>query len=471
MLRRKFEDVLYSWKQNPKRKPLVIKGIRQCGKTYIAQRFAKNNYKHVIYVNFVLNSNLISAFTGNKDIDTIMLNLSAMIPGASFVPGQTCIILDEIQDCPDARTSLKSFMMDGRYDIIATGSLLGVKGYGEKQKKEQDGRLGKNSIPVGYETVYTMYPLDFEEFLWANGVSSAVLDKLSECFSSETPVPDGVHNAMQQLFLRYAVVGGLPEAVNTYIETNNINKVAKVQRDIVADYEEDMTKYAPDEDKAKIRECFESIPSQLAKENKKFQYSVIWSGARFNQYQASLQWLEDAGIISRCYNTTLPDLPYSGNKKDDCFKVYVTDIGILMAMLDYGVQSNILQGDLYGYKGAIYENLIAEILVKSGCPLYYYRKDSGLELDFLLEKDSLNTAIEVKAKSGKGRSLDTVLKHPEVYHVQQGIKLGQYNVGRNGKLLTIPLYLVHLLACRQEIDPVDKVDIDALNSLLQGLNK
>ena len=271
---------------------------------------------------------------------------------------------------------------------------------------------------------------------------------------------------MQQLLLRYAVVGGLPEAVNTYIETNNINKVAKVQRDIIADYEEDMTKYAPDEDKAKIRECFESIPSQLAKENKKFQYSVIRSGARSNQYQASLQWLEDAGIISRCYNTTLPDLPYSGNKQDDCFKVYVTDIGILMAMLDYGVQSNILQGDLYGYKGAIYENLIAEMLVKSGCPLYYYRKDSGLELDFLLEKDSLNTAIEVKAKSGKGKSLDTVLKHPEVYHVQQGIKLGQYNVGRNGNLLTIPLYLVHLLGCRQEIGAVDKVDIDALNSLV-----
>ena len=465
MLRRKFEEVLKAWKTEPNRKPMVIKGIRQCGKTYIALKFAKANYKNVVYVNFVLTPSLISAFTGSKDVDTILLNLSAMIPDAGFTPGETCLILDEIQDCPDARTSLKSFMIDGRYDVIATGSLLGVKGYGEKQKKENDGNLGKNSIPVGYETVYTMYPLDFEEFLWANGVSSAVLEKLEECYDQEKPVPDGVHAAMQQLLLRYAVVGGLPEAVNTFLETNNINKVIKVQRDIVSDYEEDMTKYASDEDKPHIRECFESIPSQLAKENKKFQFSTIKKGARSSQYLGSLQWLEDAGMICRCYNTHLPDLPYSGNAKDDFFKVYVTDIGILMAMLDYGTQANILQGDLYGYKGAIYENLIADMLIKAGRPLYYFRRDTGLELDFLLQKADKNIAVEVKPKNGKGKSMDTVLKHPEIYHLKEGIKLGQYNVGRNGNLLTIPLYMAYLLGQTKPLSSIDKIDIDALNAL------
>lgn len=352
MLKRKIETYLVKWKEAKDRKPLVIKGIRQCGKTYIVQKFAKEHYENVVYMNFILEPDKKSAFTGNIDVDTIILNLSALIPGSRFVNGKTCIILDEIQECKEARTALKSFHIDGRFDVIATGSLLGVKGYGKSKKKNEE---GQDSVPVGYETAIDMYPLDFEEFLWANGINDAVIDSVRTCFEKETPVPDGIHKAMMELLYRYVIVGGLPEVVNCFLETKNIELIYKVQRNLIAEYEEDMVKYADDSDKPHIRECFESIPTQLAKENKKFQYSVVKKGGRASQYMGSIQWLEDAGIVQRCYNTSITELPLDGNAIKDCFKVYATDIGILMAMLDYGTQIDILKGNLLGYKGAFFE--------------------------------------------------------------------------------------------------------------------
>ena len=344
MLKRKIETYLAGWKNTENRKPLVIKGIRQCGKTFIVRKFAKENYENVIYINFVLEPDKKSAFIGNIDVDTITLNLSALIPDSRFVEGKTCIILDEIQECKEARTSLKSFHIDGRFDVIATGSLLGVKGYGNKKKK--DSEEGQDSVPVGYETIIDMYPLDFEEFLWANGIGDAVVDSVKSCFKNEKPVPEGIHKAMMELLYRYVIVGGLPEAVNCFLETKNIGLIYKVQRNLITEYEEDMVKYADDADKPRIRECFESIPRQLAKENKKFQYSVIRKGGRASQYIGSIQWLEDAGIARRCYNLQATELPLEGNSIQDCFKVYTTDIGILMAMLDYGAQADILKGNL-----------------------------------------------------------------------------------------------------------------------------
>ena len=372
MLKRKIETYLTEWKEAKGRKPLVIKGIRQCGKTYIVQKFAKENYENVVYMNFILEPDKKSAFTGNIDVDTIILNLSALIPGSRFINGKTCIILDEIQECKEARTALKSFHIDGRFDVIATGSLLGVKGYGKSKKKNEE---GQDSVPVGYETVIDMYPLDFEEFLWANGINDAVIDSVRTCFEKETPVPDGIHKAMMELLYRYVIVGGLPEVVNCFLETKNIELIYKVQRNLIAEYEEDMVKYADDSDKPHIRECFESIPTQLAKENKKFQYSVVKKGGRASQYMGSIQWLEDAGIVQRCYNTSITELPLDGNAIKDCFKVYATDIGILMAMLNYGTQIDILKGNLLGYKGAIFENLMADFLCKSGQKLYYFHKE------------------------------------------------------------------------------------------------
>ena len=439
MLRRKIESVLTEWKNSELKKPLVIKGIRQCGKTYIVQKFAKENYENVVYMNFILEPDKKLAFTGNIDVDTILLNLSALIPGSRFVKGKTCIILDEIQECREARTALKSFQIDGSFDVIATGSLLGVRGYGKSDNDVQD------SVPVGYETVVEMCPLDFEEFLWANGIDEKVIDTVKSCFEKESVVPDGIHKVMMELLYRYVIVGGLPEVVNTFLETKNIELTYKVQRNILSEYEEDMGKYADDADKSRIRECFESIPRQLAKENKKFQYSVVRKGGRSSQYIGSIQWLEDAGIVKRCYNTQITELPLEGNSINDCFKLYTSDIGLLVAMLDYGTQADILKGNLLGYKGAIFENLMADFLCKSGQKLYYFQKDSGLELDFLVRYQGECVALEVKAKSGKAKSLRTVLNNKNIYHINNAIKLGRYNVGREKEVFTIPLYMGFLV--------------------------
>ncbi|MDE7376199.1 MAG: ATP-binding protein, partial [Muribaculaceae bacterium] len=431
--------------------------------TYSARKFADENYESVVYMNFILEPDKKSAFTGNLDVDTIILSLSALMPGSRFIEGKTCIILDEIQECKEARTALKSFQNDGRFDVIATGSLLGVKGYG-KSKKENQANAGMDSVPVGYETVIEMHPLDFEEFLWANGINAQVIDTVKSCFDSETAVPDGIHKAMMDLMYRYVIVGGLPEVVNCFLETKNIDLIYKTQHTLLAEYEEDMVKYADDADKPHIRECFESIPKQLAKENKKFQYSVVKKGGRASQYKGSLQWLEDAGITERCYNTTITELPLSGNAIEDCFKVYTTDIGILMGMLDYGAQADILKGNLLGYKGAIFECLMADFLCKSGQKLYYFHKDSGLEIDFLVRFKGQCVPLEVKAKTGKTKSLNTVLKNKDVYHVDNAIKLGQYNVGRDGDVLTIPLYMGFLISDKLPDIIIPDIDLTMLSN-------
>lgn len=452
MLKRKIESVLTEWKKSKNKKPLVIKGIRQCGKTYIVQKFAKENYENVVYVNFILEPDKKSAFSGSIDVDTIILNLSALIPNSRFIKEKTCIILDEIQECKEARTALKSFQIDGRFDVISTGSLLGVRGYENRRKEGQD------SIPVGYETIIEMYPLDFEEFLWANGINNKVIDSVKSCFEKETVVPEGIHNAMMELLYRYVIVGGLPEVVNTFLETKNIELTYQLQRNLIAEYEEDMIKYADNSDKVRIRECFESIPKQLAKENKKFQYSVVRKGGRSSQYIGSIQWLEDAGLVKRCYNTQITELPLEGNAIKDCFKLYTTDIGLFVAMLDYGTQADILKGNLLAYKGSIFENLMADFLCKSGQKLYYFQKDSGLELDFLVRYKGECVVIEVKAKSGKTKSLKTVLKNKNIYHVNHAIKLGKYNIGREEEMLTIPLYMGFLI--QDTLSDVIVPDID-----------
>lgn len=437
MLQRKIETALAEWKRQEGRKPLIVKGMRQCGKTWSVQKFAREHYPHVVYVNFMEDDGLRSAFTGSRHIDRILLNLSAMIEGAVFTPGETCLILDEIQECPEARTALKFFHLDGRYDVICTGSLLGVNGYPQGSDAP---------IPVGYETVLEMYPLDFEEFLWANRFPADAVALLRQCLETQAPVPGAIHGRLRDLLLRYAVVGGMPEAVNTLLATHDIGQVIRVQRDIVNGYEDDMVKYAGNADKPRIRECFESIPKQLGKENKKFQYAVVRKGGRASQYLGSLQWIEDAGIIRRCYNLSTPELPLDGNAIPDVFKVYMTDIGLLVSMLEPGTQADILRGNLLGYKGAIFENLMADILHKMGRRLYYFHKDSGLEVDFIMRYRGECTLVEVKATTGNTKSTKTILRHPEAYHVHHAIKLGDYNIGRSGNILTLPLYMGFLLS-------------------------
>lgn len=436
MLKRKIEQALISWKNTPNHSPLIIKGCRQCGKTFSVRDFAKKNYKYEVYLNFFKNPSYISIFDGSLEIDNLIMMMSALLgPSAVFKQGETVIILDEIQDCPEARTALKFFREDGRFDVIGTGSLLGVKGYGKQPK----------SIPVGSETVIEMHPLDFEEFLWANGITPQIIDKLKEYFNEEKPVPEALHEKMRQLILQYTVVGGMPEVVDTFIKTKQMNSVLALQRDIVRSYEDDMVKYADDKDKSLIKECFQSIPKQLSKENKKFQYSIVKKGGTASKFQGSIRWIEDAGIIARCYNLDLPELPLDGNAIDDVFKVYMQDSGLLVSMLEDGTQFDILQGNLYGYKGAIFENLMADIFTKMGRKLYYYHKDSGLEIDFVIRYKGGATLIEVKATTGNTKSTKTILSNPEKYHVAGAIKLGDYNVGRNEKMLTIPIYMGFLL--------------------------
>ena len=334
--------------------------------------------------------------------------------------------------------------MDGRYDVIATGSLLGVRGYGTRAGKDA-GETYKNSIPVGYEKIVDMYPLDFEEFLWANGITEPVIDKVKECFENEMPVPDALHLRFRQLILQYTVVGGMPAAVNLFLQYHDLGKVLEEQRNIIAGYEDDMVKYADEADKSRIRECFESIPLQLSKENKKFQYAVVRKNSKASQYQGSLQWIEDAGIITRCRNLNITELPLDGNAMQNAFKVYMVDTGLFVSMLEDGTQFDILQGNLYGYKGAIFENLIADIFTKMKRKLYYFRKDSGLEVDFVIRYKGECVLVEVKAKDGNTKSTKTILANPDKYHVFHAIKLGDYNVGRSNQLLTIPLYMAFLL--------------------------
>ena len=344
--------------------------------------FAKNNYKNIIYLNFFENQSYKDIFAGSLEVDDLIMYMSATAgPEISFEPGTTVIILDEIQECPEARTALKFIHLDGRFDCIGTGSLLGVSGY----------RDNPISIPVGYESIIEMTPLDFEEFVWANGVSDKMISELRKCLKEERPVPVPIHRRMQGLLLQYVVVGGMPEVVQTFVDTKQMNRVLDLQRDIINSYEDDMIKHASRTDKARIRECFRSIPKQLAKENKKFQYSVIKKGSTASSFAGCLQWIEDAGIIARCYNLSITELPLDGNAIPEIFKVYM--------------------------------------------------RDTGLEIDFVTRYEGRCTLVEVKAKTGNAKSLKTVLKHPEKYHVFDALKFGEYNIGRQGQVLTLPLYM------------------------------
>ena len=476
MLRRKIEDILTQWKNASGHKPLVIMGIRQCGKTFIVQHFATTHYKTVVYINFIKQPERINAFVGSKDVNAILLNLSAQIQGVTFTPGDTCFIFDEIQECPEARTSLKFFKEDGRFDVIATGSLLGVQGYGDEKKKQLRKQMeqkepGINSVPVGSEDIIEMYPLDFEEFLWANGLSESVIETLRKCYREEKTIPAGIHIAMKQFLNLYVTIGGLPEPINAFLKTNNMNEVSKAYKSILKEYRDDMVKYAPDKDKPHIRECFNSIPKQLAKDNKKFQYNKVKPGGRSDTYLGSLQWLEDAGIICRCYNTNITGLPMEGNAKDNVFKVYTADIGLLIEMLGPGVRADILQGNLGGFKGAIFENLMADTLHKKEQNLYYFQKDSGLELDFLVRMKGECVPLEVKAKTAQAKSVKTVLSHPEKYKVKHVIKFGDFNIGRDDRLLTLPNYMQFLLDLEPEEIVLEPIDVDAINALAKEIIK
>ena len=442
MFRRKIENVLKSWLDDPSHKPLVVKGVRQCGKTSSIVDFAHKHFKHVVYLDFREHPDYKKFFTPNLEVDAIIMRITAAMPSVEIEDGETCFVFDEIQDCPKARGSLKYFYLDGRYEVMCTGSLLGVNGYKTQEEKKEEEEA---SIPVGFEDIVDMYPMDFEEWLWANGIKDMHFEYLRKCLVSETPVEDALHERFRELLHQFVVVGGMPEVVTTFMDTKQIGKVLAVQRRIVDEYKSDMVKYAATADKSRIRECFESIPAQLAREYKKFSYTLVRKGGRGRDYAGSLQWIEDAGIVRRCYNMRITELPLDGQRIPSEFKVYMADIGLLVSMLEEGTQSSILQGDLLSYHGAIKENLVADIFGKMGRKLYYYHKDGGVELDFLMRYKGQCTPVECKATTGNAKSMRTVLEHPEKYHVTSALKMGDYNIGRSGQLLTMPMYMAFLL--------------------------
>lgn len=433
MLRRKIYDKLLAWKNSAGKKDAVLlRGVRQCGKTYIVREFGKREYKNFIEINFIERPDMQAVFSGNLDVDSMVQQIKLSMPGCQFIPGETLLFLDEIQDAPNARTSLKFWTQDGRFDCIASGSLLGID-----YKNEV-------SIPVGYEQQIIMRTLDFEEFLWALGVEVNLKEMLAPYVDGAKRVPEAMHNSLNKYLQEYMVVGGLPEVVDTYIATKDFYQVHLLQEKILRDYQDDIAKYALNQDKIKAKQCFLSIPRQLSKENHKFQYSVVEKKATARKFTSSLDWLHNAGLIDFAYNVNSPWFPLKAYVKEDQFRVYLCDIGLLVAMYGYQLKITLLSDALEGpAKGGIYESLVADILAKRGEELYYYKKeDSTLEIEFILERDCKLVPVEVKARKGSTRSLNELLK---MDNIERGYKLTAQNTGVVEKKITLPLYMAAII--------------------------
>ena len=427
MLKRKIYQDLLEWKEKTPKRALVVNGARQVGKTFIIDAFIRENYKNIVAINFIERPRFKQVFAGDLTVDTLISQISLLMPDAIFEPGETAIFLDEIQSCPEAITALKFFSQDGRFDVIASGSMLGMS-YGEVA-----------SFPVGYTERLDMSGLDFEEFLWANRVATETIDELRKHFDAKTALPQAIHERMMELFRTYIVVGGMPAVVNRYVETQHFGEVLKMQRDILRDYEDDIAKYAKGSEKAKARACFLSIPSQLSRDYKKFRYSQVDKNGSTRKYAGSLEWLLDAGIIMFCHNLERIALPFEGNVIHDSFKVYMSDTGLLVAMLEDGAQADIINGNLGIYKGAVYENIIADVFAKNKKRLYYYEYRSQIQMDFFIRYKEAATAVEVKAADHtKSKSMNAIIKN---YGVTQGIKLTSKNIGVFGAVETLPLYM------------------------------
>lgn len=436
LLERKIDKYLKDWKNSPHRKPLIVKGARQVGKTESIRAFAKANYKSVIEINFVLQKKFRSIFDDGYEVDTIIKNISLLEPTLDIFPYQTLLFFDELQKCPDCATSLKSFCQDGRYDVICSGSLMGI--YYEEIE----------SNAVGYKEDYDMYSMDFEEFLWAKGYSPEQIENLYQHMHTLEPFSQIELDTMTSVFRDYMSIGGMPEVVQRYIENGHFGGTLKLQRQLLKDYEEDITKYAKETDKSKIQAVYSHISTFLAKENKKYQITKIAKGARNREYIGAIEWLREAGVINVCYCLNNVELPLKGNYNADNYKIYYHDTGLLIASLDEEAQEDLRSNKNFGtYKGAIYENVIGEMLRKSGYrQLYFYKRDNpALEMDFFVRDADTIVPVEVKAKDGATVSLNNLINWESYPDVKYGIKFGDKNIGWNGKFYTFPYFLAFLL--------------------------
>ncbi|MCF0178601.1 MAG: ATP-binding protein [Bacteroidales bacterium] len=437
MLKRKIEKRLLEWKERADRKPLIVKGARQIGKTESIRHFASQNYAHLVEINFALQKQFRTIFDNGYEVDSILRNITFHDPSLQFVPGKTLIFFDELQDQPDCATSLKAFKMDARYDVICSGSMMGIN----YQKIE--------SNSVGYKEDIEMQSMDFEEFLWAKGYSEAQIDDLYKHMVNLTPLSQSMHDALLSAFREYMVIGGMPEVVNRFIVQGHHSGILDNQRQLLLDYEEDITKYASGFDKAKVLAVYRHISSFLAKENKKFQVTKITAGARNREYVGAVEWLSNAGIVNVCYCLSNTELPLKGNYDPKNYKIYYKDTGLLIASLDEEAQDDLrVNQNLGTYKGALYENVVAEMLSKQGYSLYFYKHDNpSIEMDFFVRDANSLIPVEVKAGNSASASLTKLTNTNSAAYpdIRYGIKFCMGNIGFNGRFYTFPYFTAFLL--------------------------
>lgn len=434
-LKRKIDQYLLEWKKNPNHNPLIVKGPRQVGKTESILRFANDNYESVIYINFVEDPKYKLICEDGYKTENIIKNISRMDPAKHFLKGKTLIFFDELQEFPEIATSLKFFKIDGRYDVICSGSLLGISYR----------RIENNS--VGYKTDYELFSLDFEEFLWAKGYDNVTVEEMLSHMKTVTPFSQVEMSVYSELFLDYCILGGMPAVVREYIENGTFERTLEMQRQLIEDYKEDIRKYAEGVDQTRILNIFNQIPIQLARDNKKFQISKVAKGARFKDYRGCIEWLGSAGVISTCYCLNYPELPLKGNYDESKYKIYFRDTGLLVAMLDDEAQEDLRANKNLGvYKGALYENIVGEALVKCGYSLYYYkRENSTLEEDFFVRTKKSLLPVEVKATNRTAKSLRTMIKNQNYSDIQYGLKLTAGNIGFAENVYTFPYFCAFLL--------------------------
>jgi len=434
-LKRKADNFLMEWKSQEDRLPLVIKGARQIGKTETIRKFADENYENKVEINFITEPKYRAIIENGYAADDIIKLITLIDPGKKFIPGKTLVFFDEIQAFPEIATALKFFKEDGRFDVICSGSLLGI------QYKHIA------SISVGYKMDYQMHSMDFEEFLWAKGYTAGNIDDILDHMLSGKPFAQIEYDTYSNLFLEYCILGGMPNIVERYVENNNFQGSLALQRQLLNDYEGDVRKYAEGLDQTKIMNVYRSIPAQLAKENKKFQYSKVSSGGRSKEYMGCIDWLLDAGLINICYCLSFPELPLRGNIDENKFKVYMTDTGLLVASLDDEAQDDLRANRNLGvYKGALYENFAAEALIKQDYGLYYFKKENAsLEEDFFIRSENELIPLEIKANNNKAKSMQQMIKSSRYPDIVHGIKFTTGNVGHNDPVYTFPYFCIFLL--------------------------
>ncbi len=432
LLKRKIYDFLLDWKTQADKMPLIVKGARQIGKTKSICNFAQHNYKNVVIINFVLQEKFKVIFRDGFEVDDILKNITLIDPSIKLIPNNTIIFFDELQACPSCATSLKAFKIDGRFDVICSGSLMGIN-YQE---------IESNS--VGYKEDYEMHSMDFEEFLWAKGYSEIQIEEMYIKMRDNVPFTQTELEVYSDCFREYMTIGGMPAVVNSFVQKKTYTEAFKIQRQLLFDYEEDITKYAQGLDKGKIKNIYKHISVFLGKENKKFQISKVAANARNRDYIGTVEWLNDAGVVNVCYCMDSPELPLKGNYNPKHYKLYYRDTGLLFAALDEEAQEDIrMNRNFNTYKGAIYENIVADMLAKQGYNLYFYRDErSSLEIDFLVRDFNSLVPIEVKATDGATPSLNRFVNSDSYSDVKYGIKFCSKNIGFNGNFYTFPYFLV-----------------------------